>query len=222
MAQLKLSVTKQAETSNLPATEERLRIGLTGGIASGKSAVSHRLGELGAGIVDTDEIAREVVAPGTSGLAQIIASFGSELLLEDGTLDRTSLRQRVFSNPADKSRLEAILHPQIRKLALERAATTSGDYLVFVVPLLFETDFAQLVDRVLVVDCPTELQQERLMQRDKEPPESALRLISSQIDRAERVALADDVIVNSGSLADLDRAVKDIHQQYLELARHSA
>jgi len=200
----------------------RLRIGLTGGIASGKTTVSNQLAELGAGIIDTDLIAREVVAPGTPGLTAVIADFGDELLRDDGALDRSALRARVFANPDEKSRLEAMLHPLIRAAALDRVESTPGDYLVFVVPLLIETDFAELVDRILVVDCPPELQQQRLMQRDNESRGASARLIAGQIERDRRLARADDVIVNDGSLARLRKAVEALHHRYLRLARSLA
>lgn len=219
-------MTRPTETQNRPGqhylSEERLRVGLTGGIASGKTTVSNQLGELGAGIIDTDEIARDVVAPGTPGLAALITSFGQEILLGDGTLDRAALRQRVFRNPQDKSRLEALLHPLIRESALDKAAATPGEYLVFVVPLLLETDFVDLVDRILVVDCPRALQQRRLMRRDNESAEAAARLIASQIERSRRLARADDVIVNDGGLDELRSAVAAQHESYLELARTMA
>ncbi len=130
-----------------------LKIGLTGGIASGKSTVAEMLAALGAAVIDTDVIAREVVAPGEAGLTAVTAAFGNELLAPDGTLDRAKLRRLVFADPAKRRRLEAILHPLIRARAVAAAQQASGPYLVFVVPLLIETDFVALVDRVLVVDC---------------------------------------------------------------------
>jgi dephospho-CoA kinase len=209
-------MTEQSATP--PASEDRLCIGLTGGIASGKSAVSARLAELGAGIVDTDAVAREVVMPGTPGLEQVIECFGQAILLADGTLNRAALRDRIFADGEAKADLEAILHPLIRSRTLKLAAVTPGPYLVFVVPLLFESGFDALVDRVLVVDCPPELQLERLMQRDQETEESARRAIAGQLDRDTRNAQADDLIDNSGTLAELLQAVDALHVQYLDLA----
>jgi dephospho-CoA kinase len=219
------SVTTNADmqsnsTSGRHAAEhQRLRIGLTGGIASGKTTASQRLGELGAGIIDTDAIAHDIVAPGTPGLNQVVEALGPEVLDDAGSLDRATLRERIFSDSEAKAQLEAVLHPLIRSQALKLAENMPGDYLVFVVPLLFETDFGTLVDRVLVVDCPVEIQQQRLMQRDNETTKSADRAIASQIDRASRVELADDVINNSGSLEELLAAVDEIHQRYLEQAQ---
>ncbi|MBT8421602.1 MAG: dephospho-CoA kinase, partial [Gammaproteobacteria bacterium] len=129
-----------------------LKIGLTGGIASGKSAVADILGELGATIIDTDFIARAVVEPETPGLKQIIAEFGDEVIAADGHLDRNAMRTRVFGDDAQRRKLEAILHPLIREATLDAIAAADGPYLVIVVPLLLETDFAELVDRILVVD----------------------------------------------------------------------
>lgn len=198
----------------------RLRIGLTGGIASGKSAVSRRFAELGAGIVDTDEIARDVVKPGTDGLHAVIQAFGAKIALPDGTLDRQKLRHLVFSLPKEKARLEAILHPLIRIETLAQAQAISGIYLIVVVPLLFETDFRQMVERILVVDCPTELQIMRLSTRDNESEEAAAKVIATQIDRDYRLARANDVIVNDGSLAQLHQAVDELHLKYLTEAKN--
>lgn len=197
-----------------------LKIGLTGGIASGKSAVADTLGELGAAVIDTDVIAREVVEPGTPGLAEVVAEFGQGILTADGELDRAGLRTLVFADNDRRKRLEAILHPLIRAATLEAAERASGPYLVFVVPLLLETDFAQLVDRVLVVDCDPALQIKRVMERDDCSADEARRIIRSQTDRASRLEAADDILDNSGTLADLQQAATALHAQYLELAAH--
>ena len=198
-----------------------LRIGLTGGVASGKSTVAAQFTSLGATVIDTDIIAREVVAPDQPGLAEIVAAFGSGILQADGALDRSALRQRVFSDPARRQRLESILHPLIRAATLAKADRTASDssYQIFVVPLLAETDFSTLVDRVLVVDCPTELQHARLLARDKESAAGADALIAAQISREDRLAIADDVISNEADLTALKPVVRALHQQYLELAR---
>jgi dephospho-CoA kinase len=197
-----------------------LRIGLTGGIASGKSAVAALFASLGATVIDTDIIAREVVAPGQPGLAEIVAAFGPDILQADGMLDRSGLRQLVFSDPARKQQLESILHPLIRAATLAEAEKTASvsSYQIFVVPLLVETDFATLVDRVLVVDCPTDLQHARLLARDKESAAGADALIAAQVSREGRLAIADDVISNDSDLAALEPVVRALHQQYLQLA----
>ena len=197
-----------------------LRVGLTGGIASGKSAVAELFASLGATIIDTDIIAREVVAPDQPGLAAIVAVFGPDILQADGTLNRAALRQLVFAEPALKQRLESILHPLIHAatLAIADATMNTSVYQVFVIPLLAESNFIDLVDRVLVVDCPTELQRSRLMARDNESENSADAIMNTQASRKARLAIADDIINNDSDLAELESAVQALHQQYLELA----
>ena len=199
---------------------ERLRIALTGGIASGKTAVSDQLGQLGAAIIDTDVVAREVVAPGSEGLAAIRDAFGAEVIGADGSLDRARMRERVFSDPAARRALEAITHPRIRATCATMAASATGDYLVFVVPLLVGSDFVAMVDRVLVVDCPREVQFARLMARDGETAEGARRILDAQSSREERLAIADDVIVNDADLDTLTRKVADVHTFYVASSRH--
>lgn len=199
---------------------ERLRIALTGGIASGKTAVSDQLRQLGAAIIDTDVVAREVVAPGSEGLAAIRDTFGAQVIGADGSLDRARMRERVFSDPAARRELEAITHPRIRAACAAQAAQATGDYLVFVVPLLVGSDFVAMVDRVLVVDCPREVQFARLMARDGETAEGARRILDAQASREERLAIADDVIVNDADLDALTRKVADTHAFYVASSRH--
>ena len=199
--------------------QPRLLIGLTGGIASGKSAVADLFAKLGVTIVDTDIVAREVTAPGMPGLRQIAAEFGAAVLAPDGRLDRDRMRARVFADAADRRRLEAILHPLIRARTLELAAAATGPYVVIAIPLLVEAGFEELVDRVLVVDCPPEVQIERLMTRDGETAESAARMLAAQASREDRLAVADDVLGNTGTLADLRAAVEALHGRYLGLAQ---
>lgn len=199
-----------------------LRVGLTGGVASGKSTVSAIFAELGAGVVDTDVIAREVVAPGEPALAAITAEFGDTVLLEDGTLDRARLRRLVFHDASRRKALEAILHPRIRTAALERVAALEAPYALVVVPLLLESGFAELVDRILVVDCPQAQQLERLKQRDRVGEADARAMLAAQTDRQTRLARADDVIDNSGSLAATRAQVERLHARYLEEARRRA
>ncbi len=195
-----------------------LKIGLTGGIASGKSAVADLLGEFGATIIDTDVIARDVVAPGEAGLAAVADAFGAGILGADGTLDRARLRKLVFADPAKRRQLEAILHPLIRARALAAAAAATGPYAVFVVPLLVETDFRALVDRVLVVDCDPQTQIDRLTARDGIPVAEAQRMLAAQAGRDERLAAADDLIDNNGNRDALRATVAALHAHYLELA----
>jgi dephospho-CoA kinase len=191
---------------------------LTGGIGSGKSRVAELLAGLGAGVIDTDLIARELTEPGTPTLARIAADFGADVLHPDGTLDRGALRDRVFRDRAARMQLESILHPRIRDLMLERAAKLHAPYAVLVVPLLFETGQEALMDRVLVVDCPEETQIERVQRRSQIDPAEMARILASQVSRAERLARADDVIDNSGELIALAPQVESLHRSYLDLA----
>jgi dephospho-CoA kinase len=195
-----------------------LRIGLTGGIASGKSAVADAFARRAVPIVDTDVIAREVVEPGRPALAAVVEAFGAEVLGPDGRLDRRALRRLVFADPALRRRLEAILHPAIRAEMQRQAAATVGPYVVIAIPLLVENRLQQQVDRVLVVDCPPDVQLARLLARDGETPEGARAILAAQATRDERLAVADDVVVNDGSLADLDARVDALHHRYLALA----
>ncbi len=196
-----------------------LRIGLTGGIASGKSAVAEELVKLGAALVDTDVVAREVVAKGTPGLEAVVAAFGESVLDASGELDRRRLRSLVFADAGERRRLEGILHPRIRERALAAADAAHGPYVVIAVPLLVETGFGELVDRVLVVDCPPEIQAERLVARDGIEADDAWAMIGAQTDRETRLAAADDVVDNGGTLEAMRAQVRNLHARYVELAR---
>jgi dephospho-CoA kinase len=206
-------------TDTTPASTPTYAIGLTGGIASGKSLVANAFAKLGAELIDTDQIARDVVAPGQPGLAAVRATFGDGILTPRGELDRPALRKLVFADAAKRRQLDDLLHPMIRQRTLERLAQASGPYAVVAVPLLVETDFGKLVDRVLVVDCPVPLQLERLIRRDGLPRDEALAMIAAQTDRATRLRAAHDVIDNSGDAESTRRQVAQLHQRYLELAR---
>lgn len=192
-----------------------LRIGLTGGIASGKSTVAGLFAELGAGVVDTDLIARELVVPGSPALAAIVERFGPEILAADGSLDRGRLRQIVFADAASRRELEAILHPRIRETALAAAAASDAPYVLIVVPLLFESDFDTLVDASVVVDCPETVQIERLRARDGGSEAEARAIVAAQMPRAERLAAADHVIDNAGDPAQTRARVAELHAQFL-------
>jgi len=195
-----------------------LRIGLTGGIASGKSTVAEIFTEYGVPVIDTDTVARQVVAPGQPGLVTVIEKFGTDLLTADGRLDRQSLRSLVFADPDKRHDLEAILHPLIRTRTVEWAKQAGGPYQLFVVPLLVETGFGELVDRVLVVDCSDSRQRSRLIERDNESPARIDRILAAQAGRQDRLAKADDIIDNSGSLKQLRVQVAELHEKYLRLA----
>lgn len=202
-----------------PEARRPLRIGLTGGIASGKSTVADMFAELGAVIIDTDVIAREVVAPGQPALEDIREQFGSQVLRADGGLDRAAMRQLVFSDEHMRRKLEDIVHPRIRDETLRQAAADDGAYQVLVVPLLAESPLRDFVDRILVVDCDEQTQIDRLLARDTETPEQARRILAAQATRAERLAIADDVLLNDGDLDAARNQVARLHQSYIELAR---
>ncbi len=201
-----------------PVARPPFLVGLTGGIASGKSAAAAAFGALGVTVIDADRIAREVVAPGEPLLARLAAEFGGAILLKDGSLDRPALRERVFSDPAARERLNALTHPAIRARMFEQAAAAAGPYVILEVPLLVEGGLDRRVDRVLVVDCPEEVQLAHLQARDALSPAQAEAMLQAQARRADRLAAADDVIANTGSLGDLRHAVDLLHPRYLELA----
>ncbi|HKK13182.1 MAG TPA: dephospho-CoA kinase [Gammaproteobacteria bacterium] len=194
-----------------------LKIGLTGGIGSGKSTVARYFADLGIPVVDADVIARELVTPGSDALAAIVDAFGPDFLRPDGTLDRARLGAHVFSDPAARRRLEGILHPPVLQAMTERAARLEGPYCILVIPLLLETGQSGLVDRVLVVDAPPELQRRRVAARDALDADRIEAVLAAQTDRTSRLDRANDVIVNDGSCADLRAQVADLHQRYLAL-----
>ncbi len=200
----------------------RLVVGLTGGIASGKSLVGAMFVKLGAALIDTDVVAREVVAPGEPGLAAVIAEFGPAVVSPSGDLNRPALRSLVFADDAKRRTLEGILHPMIRSRARAKLADLAVPYALVAVPLLVETSFGELVDRILVVDCPESLQLERLMRRDAIPKPEALAMLRAQIDRATRLKAAHDIIDNSGTTETTRRQVELAHRRYLDLAAQRA
>ena len=199
-------------------TSRVFRIALTGGIASGKSTVADMFGELGAVLIDTDLIAREVVLPGTAGLQDIVDSFGADILDADGMLDRPAMRRLVFADDSRRQQLEAILHPKIRQEAERQMQTRGGPYQIVIVPLLFESPLKSLVDRIVVVDCSEQIQLERLLARDIGTRDQARRMITAQAGRQERLALADDVVANDADLSETLRQVTALHTLYMSLA----
>ena len=209
----------------MPADERlgpRLIVGLTGGIASGKSLVGAMFVKLGATLIDTDVVAREVAARGEPGLAAIVAEFGSGVLSPSGDLNRPALRSLVFADDAKRRKLEAILHPLIRSRTRAKLAELAAPYALVAVPLLVETSFGELVDRILVVDCPEALQLERLLRRDAIPKPEALAMLKAQVDRATRLKAAHDIIDNSGTIEATRRQVELTHRRYLDLAAQRA
>jgi dephospho-CoA kinase len=193
------------------------RVALTGGIASGKTAVANLFAEFGVPVIDTDVIAREVVEPGQPALARVVEAFGAEVLGSDGRLDRRRLRERIFADLEAKRRLEAILHPAIRAEMERQSRATDGPYQVLVIPLLTEGKRRDHVDRVLLVDVPEELQIQRLMGRDGVSHAQAQASLNAQATRAERLAVADDILHNTGRPDDLREAVAGLHAKYLQL-----
>ena len=199
----------------------RYCVGLTGGIASGKSAAGARFAERGIVVVDADVVARDVVEPGQPALDEIVAAFGGDVLGPDGRLDRAALRARVFADADARARLETILHPRIRAAMREQALAAEGPYVVAAIPLLAEgtaPDAYRWLDRVLVIDAPVELQLARLVARDGIDPALAQRMLAAQADRRQRLAIADDVIVNDGPPDRLAAHVDALDARYRALA----
>ena len=195
-----------------------LRVGLTGGIGSGKSTVAELFARRGVPVIDTDIIARQVVAPGQPALAKIIREFGSDLLDVSGQLDRAKTRQRIFDDPAARRRLEAILHPRIRAAVQTELAALRAPYCLIVVPLLIETKFDEFVDRVLVVETDEEHQLQRTSARDGVPNDTVRQIMAAQASRKQRLARADDVISNRGAISELELEVDRLHAFYLTQA----
>lgn len=192
-----------------------LKIGLTGGIGSGKSAASAHFAKLGAEVIDTDLLSRELVEPGQPSLAEIVDAFGERMLDGDGRLNRSRLRERIFADPVARRTLEEILHPRIREAMMARAQRSSAPYVIFVIPLLFETGQQSLVDRVLLVDVPEALQRARVGARDGLDDARIDRILQAQTDRETRLRGADDVICNDGTLDELRAAVEKLHLEYM-------
>ncbi|KAB7780138.1 MULTISPECIES: dephospho-CoA kinase [Xanthomonas] len=200
-------------------------VGLTGGVASGKSELSRRFEAKGIVVADADLAARAVVAPGHPALAQIVARFGPQILQDDGQLDRAALRQRIFEDATARRDLEAITHPAIRRLLQEQCRAAAGPYAIAAIPLLTEVGARARypwLDRILVIDAPEALQHARLMQRDGITADLAQRMLAAQATRAERLAIADDVVVNDGAAAALQEAVEKLDEQYRALAAAKA
>jgi dephospho-CoA kinase len=194
-------------------------VGVTGGIGCGKSTICREFAALGAPVIDTDEVAREVVAPGTAGLAAILTEFGPDLLTAEGSLDRRRLRGIVFADAAKRRWLEGLLHPLIRQRTAEHVAAVAFPYCLVCIPLLVERGGGNRVDRVLVIDCPPELQVARVTARDKLTAPEVEAIIRTQATRAARLDAADDVLENVGDVATLRPAIEALHRRYLDLAQ---
>ena len=197
----------------------KLTVGLTGGIGSGKSAAAEEFRRLGATVVDTDAIAHELTQPGGAAVPHVRALFGDAFVLPTGAMDRKRMRERVFADPAAKQALESLLHPMIRDEAERRIAQASGAYVVYVVPLLIESgDYRRRVDRVLVVDAPEALQVERVRSRSGLAEREVRAIMATQVPRAERLAAADDVIDNAGTLDQLRGQAAALHARYVKMS----
>jgi dephospho-CoA kinase len=197
---------------------KRFVVGLTGGIGSGKSAAAEEFSRLGASVVDTDAIAHQLTGPGGAAMPAITALFGKDALLPSGAMDREKVRARVFADPQARRSLEELLHPMIRRVSQERIAAASGPYVIHVVPLLVESkDYRLRVDRVLVIDASEPVQLQRVRARGLSD-EQARAIIASQASRSERLAAADDVIGNDGTLDALRQQVASLHERYVGLA----
>lgn len=195
-----------------------LKVGLTGGIGSGKSTAAQRFKELGVPIVDADVIARNVVEPGKPALEEVIAAFGEKVVNSDGELDRTELRKIVFENKERKALLESILHPRIYDEILRQLDRLSAPYCIVVIPLLAESKQNYPLDRVLVIDLPHALQLERTSVRDQQSEEKIDKIVQSQSSREQRLSLADDIVENSGTVESLCERIDLLHQKYTDLA----
>jgi len=195
-----------------------LTIGLTGGIGSGKSAASAIFEQHGIDIVDADIVSRKVVEPGQPALKRIITHFSSDILDTNNELDRGKLRQLIFSDPEQKTWLEALLHPIIRNEIIHQLKASNSPYTLLVSPLLFETDQNLLVDRTLLIDVPVELQIKRATKRDNDNTAQIEKIIANQLPREYKIEKADDIISNELDLSSLEKAVKRQHKIYLELA----
>ncbi|MGD7035857.1 dephospho-CoA kinase [Methylotuvimicrobium buryatense] len=202
----------------MPDYKAMLKIGLTGGIGSGKTTIADLFAELNVPVIDADAIAREVVAFGSQALEQIRHAFGEQVIAADGSLDRSAMRELIFADAEQKRKLEAIVHPMVRQSILTRVESLDASYCIICVPLLVESGMLNLVDRVLVVDCPVETQIERVTKRDRLDEKIVRAIIASQATREQRKALANDLIDNASSDSMLAEQVKKLHNLYLYLS----
>jgi dephospho-CoA kinase len=195
-----------------------LVVGLTGGIGSGKTTVAEGFSALGVPVIDADQLARELVEPGQPALDEIIEIFGKESVAPDGQLERSYIRQQIYTNVGLKLRLEAILHPKIRQRIRTLLSNIEEPYCIVVIPLLLETQQNDLVNRILVVDAPEKEQRQRVAARDSLSDNTIMAIMQSQADRSTRLAAADDVIVNDRNVASLTDRIQELHQHYMEIA----
>lgn len=198
-----------------------LKIGLTGGIGSGKSSTTEYFKELGVTVIDADTIAHQHTTANSEALAEISNQLGQQFISNQGELDRKKLAQHVFNHPEKKLILEKILHPRVKQGIMDKLdQLESSPYVILAIPLLLETDFAELVDRILVIDAPEDIRIQRVQERDGRSAENVISIINQQIDRKTRLEKADDVLDNSGTLAELHSSIKQLHEQYLQISSH--
>jgi dephospho-CoA kinase len=195
------------------------KVGLTGGVACGKTTVSDRFAQLGVEIIDADVIARELLIQGSDCYTDVVGLFGQEVLLESAEINRSWLRDRIFSDAEAKRALESIIHPAVRLAIAEASENCASDYCIVSVPLLIEANMQTLVDRILVVDLPVEHQLDRLMQRDKISLKQAQAMLAGQCSRARRLSFADDIIDNSHPVSALDEQIGILHEDYLRMSK---
>ncbi len=195
-----------------------LKVGLTGGIGCGKSTVCDYFSKLGIPIIDTDVLSRQAVAKGSTTLNTLAREFGSDILLADGSLDRTKMRDLVFSDPEKLQKLESIVHPVIRKLLSQELDKLNAVYVIIAIPLLLEKNWHSAVDRILVIDCPIELQMQRTLKRDDNTEVGIQRIIDVQTSREQKIEAADDVICNDSNLDTLHNRIEQLHLYYTQLA----
>ena len=199
-------------------------VGLTGGIASGKSAVAHAFEALGIVVADADIAAREAVALGSDGLAEVVAAFGHDILDSTGALDRAAMRKRVFGDDAARKRIEAIIHPRVRESLAQQCAQATSPYAIAAIPLLAEVGARAAypwLQRILVVDVPVDVQHARLIQRDGIDAALADRMIAAQATRKQRLAIADDIVVNTGTFDELQKHISALNARYRRFAKLS-
>lgn len=194
-----------------------LKIGLTGGIGSGKSTVCKIFSEFGVPVIDADIIAHSLVRPGMPALEEIAKTFGKELISNDGTLDRKKIRDQIFANDTERKKLENILHPAVYKEISVQVENINSKYCIISIPLLIETDASDTVDRILVIDVPRELQLQRASNRDKTNKSDIKLIIDSQISREDRLAAADDIVNNDGNIENLHRQISGLHEYYSDI-----
>ncbi|MDX1487974.1 MAG: dephospho-CoA kinase [Acidiferrobacterales bacterium] len=199
-----------------------LRVGLTGGIGSGKSTAAAIFAGHGVPIIDADEIARRLAAPSEPAFREIVQTFGADVLAADGKLDRERLRRIVFGDAALRHQLEAILHPRVHDEIERQTRCLDVPYCIIVIPLLIEANQRDLVDRIVVIDADEDLQRQRVTARGQLPEEQIRQIIAAQLSRSERLRHADDVILNNGALADLRASVDRLHERYLAIAKDTA